>query len=168
MVGKCALHKPWKTRSVQLKPNQFTPVIHTALPLASTILFFSTCSQSEPVATLEVTELELLFTDELELLFTEELVTTEELLLLLTDELITTELDALDFTELAELGTLDLIELDELGALDLIELAELTTTELDELDLIELDEVLTTDDVAPSQIPPVIAGFSAIAPPFVP
>jgi len=154
-VGKCALHNPWKTRSVQLKPNQFTPVIQTALPLASTILFLSTCSQSEPVATLDATELELLLT--------EELVATEELLLILDDELVIRELELvcttleeLDFTELDELVT---VELDELEGFELE-----MTTELDELDLIELDELVIT----PSQIVPVTEGFSAVVPPFVP
>ncbi len=96
-------------------------------------------------------ELELLFTDELgateellttdELLATDELVVTEELLLLLDEELVATELETLDFAELDELGTLDLIE---------------------------LDEVLATDDATPSQILPLITGFSAAVPPFVP
>ena len=163
MVGKCALHKPWKTRSDVLKPNQLTPVIHTALPLASTILFLSMCSQSPPADTLEVIELELLFIDELELLFTdelamEELVATEELLLILEDELRTTELDELLLTELETM--LDELEL----------LIELELGRLEELGLIELEETLVTEELelTPPQILPVSVGFSALVPPLVP
>lgn len=75
-----------------------------------------------------------------------------------TLELVCTTLDELDFTELDELVA---TELDELEGL---ELDELVATELDELDLIELDELVTT----PSQIAPVIVGFSAVVPPLVP
>jgi len=172
MVGKCALHKPWKTRSDVLKPNQLTPVIHTALPLASTILFLSTCSQSPPTDTLEVTELELLLIDELELLlmdelellFTDELaidelVATEELLLILDDELRTTELDELVLTELETM-------LDELELLIELELGRLEL----ELGFMELEETLVTDELelTPLQILPVTVGFSAVAPPLVP
>jgi hypothetical protein len=117
--------------------------------LASTILFFSTCSQSEPDATLETTELELLLIEELEVVATDELVATEELLLILDDELVTCELE------------LTCTELDDVV---FTELDELVATELDELDGLELDELVT----APSQIAPVIIGFSAVVPPLVP
>lgn len=135
---------------MQLKPNQLTPVSQTARPFASTILFLSTCSQSDPVATLEVTELELLL-ELLELeLFTElddtELLTDE---LLLLEELLTLELGDL----------LELLVATELE--DLLELEMLVATELEDL---ELDELLT----APPQIAPVMTGNSAVEPPFVP
>jgi hypothetical protein len=46
MVSMLADHRPWKTRSEALKPNQFTPVSQTSLPASSTILFPLVCSQS--------------------------------------------------------------------------------------------------------------------------
>jgi hypothetical protein len=165
MVGKWALHKPWKTRSVQLKPNQLTPVIHTARPLASTTLLPSTCSQSAFV----LPWLELVATDEL--VFTElVLVAIDELVFTELEVLVAIEVEALVFTELV--ATLVATELDELV---FTELEELVFTELEVLVatelLVLLELVLVATEllvVVPPQILPEITGFSAVLPPLVP
>lgn len=149
MVGKWALHKPWKTRSVQLKPNQLTPVIHTARPLASTTLLPSTCSQSAPVLPW------------LELVATDELVLTE------LDVLVVMDVDALVFTELVLVATLVATELDELVFTELDVLV--ATDVLVLLEVAELVLVATELLVAvPPQILPEIVGFSAVLPALVP
>lgn len=100
MSSRLPDHKPWKTRSLALKPNQLAPVSQTGLPLASTIMFPTVCSQSSPgsAAPPEVLldeeldeELELedeeLLDEELELLLElEEELLEDELLELLEDD----------------------------------------------------------------------------------
>lgn len=158
MVGKCALHKPWKTRSVQLKPNQLTPVIHTARPLASTTLLPSTCSQSEAVLPW------------LELVPTEELVFTELDVLVATDVdvLVAVEVDELVFTELEVLVATDVDELvfTELEVLVATEVAELVLLDVAELVLVATEVLLLV--VVPPQILPEIVGFSAVLLALVP
>lgn len=111
MSSRLPDHIPWKMRSLALKPNQFAPVSQTGLPLASTIMLPTVCSQSSPGSAVlpellldEELELELL-DEELEL-EDEELLELEEdeleleLLLELEDELLDDELELLDDDEL--------------------------------------------------------------------
>lgn len=96
MSSRLPDHKPWKTRSLALKPNQLAPVSQTGCPLASTIVFPAVCSQSSPGS---AAPLEVLLDEELE----EELALEDEELELLDEELeLLLELEELLEDELLE------------------------------------------------------------------